>query len=230
MMEKFIEVSIENKSMRSYLALPENNEKPTRGIILIQEAFGVNSHIQDLARRYAKEGFAVIAPEVFHRTAPVGFTCGYTEFDKALVHFTAVTPETLIADSKACFEYLKNTIQVSDVSIIGYCLGGRTAFIVNSALPLRSAIAYYGGGISNHLDLAEKQNAPILLMWGGQDAHIPKTDRIKISESLTKAKKKFTEVEFSWAQHGFFCNERSSFNQEAANQAWAITIQFLKEI
>lgn len=226
-MENFVEINVENKTMRSFVATANNGVRPTRGIILIQEAFGVNSHIQNLAKRFANEGYAVIAPEVFHRTAPAGFTCGYTEFDKALPHFSSVTPETLIADSKACFDYLMSEFKVEDISIIGYCLGGRTAFIVNSALPLRTAIAYYGGRIANHLDLASKQKAPLLLMWGGLDTHIPKEERVNIAAELTKAKKNFTEVEFSWAQHGFFCDERASYNKVAAEQAWGLTLQFL---
>lgn len=227
-MEKIIEIEIEEKKMRAYLTTPNNGSQPTRGIILFQEAFGVNSHIQDIARRFANAGYAVIAPEIYHRTAVAGFTCGYTEFNLALPHFSAITSETIITDANASFHYLKSELGITDISSVGFCLGGRASFIANSQLPLTAAIAFYGGRIApNHLDLAQKQKGPLLLIWAGFDDHISKDDCRNIADELEKSKHTFTEVKFSWAQHGFFCNERASYNKQAANQAWALTLEFL---
>ena len=227
-MGKFIDLSVDGKSMRTYFTTPSQNEKPKQGLILLQEAFGVNSHIQDLANRFTNEGYYVLAPEVFHRTAPAGFTCGYTEFNLASPHFSAINSKTLMADSKACFDYLKNEVKADDVSCVGYCLGGRAAYIVNTELQLKAAVAYYGGRMSDYLALAPQQKAPLLLLWGGLDEHIPTEQRRSIADALTKAKRSYVEVEFSWAQHGFSCNERASYNEKAAKQAWVLTLQFLK--
>jgi carboxymethylenebutenolidase len=108
-------------------------------------------------------------------------------------------------------------------------MGGKISFLSNSVLPLRAAISFYGGGIAQTLlDRAAKQAAPILLMWGGLDKHITAEHRRAVTEALAVQKKNFVNVEFSQADHGFFCDERPSYNPAAARQAWALVLEFLK--
>lgn len=232
-MKKIIQVK-DGTEMEVFIARPDSKENARRapGIMVLQEAFGVNSHIQDVARRFAREGFVAIAPELFHRTAPKGFTAGYEEFESVKQHLFRVTQDHLEADAHASFEFLQRDEQVDPENIfcIGYCLGGRAAFIANSILPLRAAVSYYGGGIApTFLELAKKQHAPILFFWGGLDAHIPPEQHQAVCASLRAAEKPFVNTEISDANHGFFCDERKSYQAKAAQYAWGATLSFIQQ-
>lgn len=227
-MEK-VSVKVSDKTeMDIYFQAPANGSKNAPGIIVLQEAFGVNSHIQNLVNRFSQAGYFAVAPELYHRTAR-GFTCGYTDFASAQPHFMAMTSAGLVADTQACYDWLTKEKSVKKVAAVGYCLGGRAAYLANAEVPLSAAISYYGGRIyPDHLPLATKQKSPILFFWGGLDTHIPPEHTQGIARALTEAKKNFTEVLFSQAQHGFSCDERASYNAIASEQAWALTQQYLK--
>ncbi len=159
------------------------------GMIVLQEAFGVNSHVRDVVGRFAALGFWAAAPELFHRTA-THFEGNYTDFATVAPHMKALTQATLEADSRATYDWLKSQPKViaDKISAIGFCLGGRAAFIANSVLPLRAAISFYGGGIApDLLPLATKQHGPLLLIWGGMDQHNPAVKTRAVADALTQA-------------------------------------------
>jgi len=203
--------------------------KGAPGVIVLMEAFGVNSHVKSLVERFAKLGYLAVAPELYHRTGP-GFTCGYGEFMSAAApHFNAMSTQGMIADVQACFDWLREEQACEKVASVGYCLGGRVSFVANSEVPLSAAVSYYGGRIvPDLLPLAEKQKAPILFFWGGQDSNIPPEHYQALSKALRSSKKDHVEVVISDAQHGFCCDERPSYNPRAEKQAWAHTAEFLK--
>jgi len=216
--------------MAAYTVAPDDRG-PHPGLLLFQEAFGVNHHIRDVADRFAREGYVVIAPELFHHTAPVGFEVAYTDFDAVRPHIQATTPANLENDIRASYDWLRanklaNAYQISSV---GFCLGGRTSFIANSVVTLRAAVSFYGGGIAPALlDRAPRQQAPLLLVWGGLDKHITPEVRRSITDALTAAERNFVNVEFSKADHGFFCDEGAAYEPHSAKQAWALTLEFLR--
>src|SRR5262249_51208645 len=131
-------------SLRAFVARPDG--PATRGLLLFQEAFGVNAHIRDVAGRFAAEGFLVISPELFHRPAPV-FEGAYPDFSLAPPHLQAISEQGLDADVRAAFGWLEREGVGGNAAAVGYCLGGRVAFVANSAVPLRAAASYYGGRI-----------------------------------------------------------------------------------
>ena len=112
-------------------------------------------------------------------------------------------------------------------------MGGRVAFLTNVVLPVSAAISFYGGGIAPNpfspglLDRAGDLHAPQMLLWGGLDKHIGPELTRAVTEALRAAGKPFVNVEFSDADHGFFCDARSSYNPNAARQAWALVLAFL---
>jgi len=217
----------DSSEMLSYVARPKN--APQAGVIVIQEAFGITDHIKRCADHFAQEGYLAISPEIFHRTAPAGFTVGYTDFEQVKAHYGAMTLTGLELDMKACFGWLKDN-GIQKVGSVGYCLGGRVSYIANSTLPLNAAVSYYGRIAPDLLDRAKDQHGPILLFWGGADKGIPVADAQAAANSLRAAKKPFTNVEFSEAQHGFNCDDRPAvFNAEASEQAWGITLAFFKK-
>ena len=215
-------------SMNAYVATPVEGAKAP-GLLVFQEAFGVNAHIRDVADRFAKQGYVAIAPELFHRTGP-GFEGDYSNFPACMPHMQALTPDGLIADARAAFDWLRKNPRVlpNATGSIGFCMGGRISFLANSAMPLKAAISFYGGGIAPALlPRAAQQHAPILFFWGALDAHIPKEHPRAIVDALQEAKKTYVNVEFSDADHGFFCDARASYKDTAAKQAWALVLEFL---
>src|ERR1700733_12060943 len=113
--------------MRSWTARPAaGGARP--GLLVFQEAFGVNAHIRDVTERFAKQGYVAVAPEIFHRTGP-GFEGAYNDFPSCMPHMQALTPDGLIKDSQAAFDWLQKNPRVrpNSTASVGYCLGGRVS-------------------------------------------------------------------------------------------------------
>jgi carboxymethylenebutenolidase len=230
---EYVNLSVsDGTSMRAYVAHPEG--KPRAGLLVFQEAFGVNAHIRDVTERFAGEGYLCISPELFHRTAP-GLEAGYTNFAEVMPHMQALTDAGLAADIQAAYGWLKNgEAKNLPVGATGYCMGGRTSIHAAITVPLDCAVSYYGGGIApggmfpSLADRLKDITAPTLFFWGGLDAHIPQEAVQAVTSALTAAKKDYVNVVFSAADHGFFCDARASYNAVAAKQAWALTLEFFK--
>jgi carboxymethylenebutenolidase len=217
--------------MQAYVSIPEG-EGTFPGILIFQEAFGVNNHIRNLTGRFAKQGYIAIAPELFHRTAPPGFSADYTDFPSLAPHMQALTIENNESDIHAAYQWLLAHPQIQKDFIVstGYCMGGRISFLANCILPLHAAVSYYGGGIAAQLaSRAAALHGPMLFFWGGLDKHIPHEQVETVIQSLKAADKSYINVEISYADHGFFCDEKAAYNEKAAKEAWALTLSFLKE-
>jgi carboxymethylenebutenolidase len=231
---EFVTVKVsDGTSMRLYVARP-SGPAPKRGLLVMQEAFGVNSHIRDVTERFARESFLAVAPELFHRTAP-GFEGRYDDFGSAMVHLKELKDPSLEVDFRAAYDWLRaNEIGGnSPIAAVGFCMGGRVAFLAALTLPLECAVSFYGGGIAPNpmnpglLNRVNQLKAPVLLFWGGRDQHITSDQTRAVAEALRAAGKNFVNVEFSDADHGFFCDARPSYNPTAAAQAWPLTLAFL---
>jgi carboxymethylenebutenolidase len=224
----FIRLTADGEPMQAFVARPE---RPGAGLLVIQEAFGVNAHIRDVVQRYAALGFTAIAPEMFHRTAPPGFEASYGDFDALRPHMSGLSTDGMVEDMRAAYEWLLGEAKVPQdrIAAVGYCMGGRCAYIANAAFPLAAAISYYGGGIApDLLDRAPKQHGPILMFWGGLDKHIPPEQYRAVADALTAAGKDHVQTVFSQADHGFNCDARPSFSANASRQALALGLEFLR--
>ncbi len=228
--KNFVDIKVsDGTTMAVYVSRPQDMTKH-QGILVFQEAFGVNAYIRDIADRFAKEGFIAIAPELFHRTGP-GFEGSYTDFAGTQSHVSKLTNENLEADIKAAYEWLTKDSRTGSQNIcsIGFCMGGRASFLADSVVPLKAAVSFYGGGIAQGLlDRAKDLHGPILLFWGGLDKHILPEHSRAVEDALRAAGKEFGNVTVSYADHGFFCDQRSSYNEKASKQAWPMTLEFLK--
>lgn len=224
-MSGWVDLSVDDAtSMRAYVA--GSSGKATRGLLVFQEAFGVNTHIRDVAERFAAEGFLAVAPELFHRTAP-GFDCAYADFAKATPHLQAITEAGLDADVRAAYGVLEREGVGANTASVGYCLGGRASFVADSGVELKAAVSYYGGRIPTVAHRAPKLSGPMLFFWGGRDHHIPDEQRQAVIAAVRQAHKTFVDVVFSNADHGFFCDVRPSYDPASAAQAWSLTLTFL---
>jgi carboxymethylenebutenolidase len=231
MTSEFVNLSVsDGTEMRAYVARPES--KPLAGLLVFQEIFGINSHIRDVTGRFGRAGYLAIAPELFHRTGP-GFESGYTDMEPAFGHMQKVTDAGLEADIRAAHKWLADAGETRICST-GYCMGGRVSTMAALTVPLACGASYYGGGIAPSqfspglLDRLKDLKAPMLFFWGGLDSHIPTESVQRITAALRDAKKNFTNVEFSFADHGFFCDQRASYNAEAAALAWPLTLAFFQ--
>lgn len=217
-----VSLSVDGSSMAAYIVNPAVSS--TTGIILLQEAFGVNAHIRDVANRLAALGYLVIAPELFHRTAE-HFEASYDDLEASTPHRQALTVEGIEADCRAAYDWLRAN-GATTVAAIGFCMGGRSAYIANSALPLAAAVSFYGAGIQVLTDRASKLAGPMLLFWGGKDQAIPAEHRQQVAVAFEAAGKPYVDVVFAEAGHGFHCDVRASYHQDSARQAWALTKEF----
>jgi carboxymethylenebutenolidase len=227
--EKITLAVADGTSMNAYVAAPADTAKAP-GLLVFQEAFGVNAHIRDVTERFAKQGYVSIAPELFHRTAGPGFDGDYANFPVVQPHLQALTPDGMIADSRAAFDWLQKSPRVlpNMTACIGFCMGGRVSFLANAGLPLKAAVSFYGGGIvPGLLPRVADQHGPILFFWGALDAHIPKEHVRAIVDAMQEVKKTYVNVEFSDANHAFFCDARPAYKETAAKQAWELTLEFL---
>ena len=221
--------------MPAYVARPVGDA--SRGILVYQEAFGVNHHIRDVADRFAREGYVAIAPALYHRTDPE-FEGSYTDFGNVMPHMQAITEDNLTADIRAASAWLTSAegANTDRTVAVGYCLGGRVAFQTVIVAPVRAAACYYGGGIAPNparnmpglLEQVGALHAPVLLVWGGKDAHMGPDVTRAVDDALIAANKTHASITFSDADHGFFCDARASYNPDAARQAWALTLAFFE--
>ena len=218
--------------MRGYVAHPA--APPSRGVIVCQEAFGVNPHIRDVTERFARQGFLSIAPELYHRTAP-GFEGRYDDFPSVMAHMKALTEAGMAADLRAAYSWLTKNGGRGDfpVAAVGFCMGGRAAILTALTVPVACAVSFYGGGIAptannpGLLNRIGELTAPVLLFWGGKDKHIGPDQVQAVTRVLGQAGKNYTNVEISDADHGFFCDARPSYNPVAAAHSWQLVLAFL---
>ncbi|MGC1416495.1 MAG: dienelactone hydrolase family protein [Candidatus Acidiferrum sp.] len=231
---EYVELSVnDGTTMRAWVARPKE-EGAHAGLLVFQEAFGVNAHIRDVAGRFAREGFVAVAPELFHRTG-AGFDGRYDDFPSVMPHMKALNDASMAADHRAAFDWLRGAIGPQPpISAIGYCMGGRAAFLAAVTLPLAAAISYYGGGIAPNatnpglLGRASGIQSRLLFFWGGRDKHIPPEQVRAVTDALRATGKNFVNVEISNADHAFFCDARASYSPSAALLAWPLTLAFLK--
>ena len=194
--------------------------KPRGGVVVIQEIFGVNHHIKSITDRYAQLGYLAIAPALFDRVEK-GFDTGYSgaDMDKARATVGKANLDLRLADTQAAIDVAR---EAGKVAVIGYCMGGSIAFLSTTRLNgVAAGVGYYGGQIAQFA--SEKPKAPVLLHFSEKDQAIPLTD----VEKIKAAQPGVPIFVYMGAGHGFHCDERGSFNAEAAQVAACRTQEFL---
>jgi carboxymethylenebutenolidase len=191
------------------------------GLVVVQEIFGVNSHIRDVCDGFAADGYLAVAPALFDRVER-NVDLGYKDADMARGREIRgrVHTDHALADIAAARAVAASA---GRVGVIGYCWGGLLAWLSASRLPgFSCAIAYYGGGMPDAI--GEKPKVPVLAHFGEKDAHIPVEGVKKLAEAHPSM-----EVHFYPAGHGFNCDQRGSFDAPSATLARQRTIAFLHE-
>jgi carboxymethylenebutenolidase len=210
-------------SFPAYVAQPAG--KPRGGVVVLQEIFGVNSHIRQVADGYAADGYFAVAPATFHRVKP-GVELGYTGDDvtagaalKAEVE--ALAAPGVLQDIQAA---IRHAAQAGKVGIVGYCWGGLLTWRAACMLDgLSAAAPYYGGGITTPAEIERKPKVPVMAHFGDQDTHIP-MDTVRTFEKAHPE----VEVHVYAAHHGFNCDQRGSWNAGAAATARERTLDHFR--
>jgi carboxymethylenebutenolidase len=214
--------------MDVYEATPDGTAR--RAVVVIQEAFGVNHHIEDVTRRFAALGYHAVAPALFHR-AGGGTIDDYDnlDFTKLLALFEGVSDDTVLADVDATLGLvIESGFDAAHTGIVGFCFGGRVTFLVAARRSLGAAVGFYGGGIvsAGHLpfpplvDEATTLRTPWLGLFGDRDASIPVEDVELLREALRAAPVDADVVRYPEAAHGFHCDARADYHEASARDGW----------
>lgn len=225
-------------TMPLYEAKPEGSRENAKGaVVVIQEVFGVNQHIQDVTRRFAEAGYHAVAPHLFHRTGSPELP--YDDFNKVMPHMAALDDDKIFGDVDAAVGHLEQQGWGSpQIGLVGFCFGGRVAFLVGTSRPLGAVVGFYGGGIVTVrwpqfpaiVDQAPNMKAAYLGLFGDQDQSIPVEDVERIRTELANTPVPHEIVRYPDAGHGFHCDMRPDHYHEAsAKEAWAKTLSWLDE-
>ncbi len=233
-----VTIDVGGFKMAAYRAMPEGKTRlPT--VLVISEIFGVHEHIADVARRFAKQGYLAIAPELFLRQ---GDAQGYGEIAKLIAEVISKVPDAqVMGDLDATVRWAAgNGGDVSRLAVTGFCWGGRITWLYSAHNPgVKAGVAWYGrlvGAASeitprHPVDVAASLNAPVLGLYGGQDTGIPldTVDKMKVALGAGSAAAKRSEfVVYPEAPHAFHADYRPSYRQAAADDGWRRCLAWMK--
>ena len=216
--------------MIGHVARPSAPATKPPGLLVFQEAFGVNDYLRSVTARFAEIGFVALAPELYHRSGD-GVVGAYDAGRDEMVPYSkALTVEGTIADIRSAYEWLVTEGGAGAVAAVGFCMGGRTAYLANAVVPLKAAISFYGGNIPRWFEFLDRQQAPLLCFWGRRDESIPLTQAREVADAFDAAGLVHTQVIFSTAGHGFFRHVRDDvYDRQAAHVAWDASLAFLRD-
>ena len=236
------DLTLPDGTMAAFSFRPDDDRRHP-AVIVLPEVYGVDDHIKDVTRRFAAEGYFAIAPDPFYR-AGRNLTGPYEARYKGTAGFrVGMTLEGTVGDLKAVVAYLKGHPRVDGehVGIIGYCLGGRFAFLAACRVPgISASVNLYGVGVMPRsdsseaepsiIDMADGMACPMLGLFGGRD-HLISPDEVRRMEELLKRLGKEVESHiYPEAGHGFFCDDRDrgTYHEASAKDSWERTLLFFQ--
>jgi carboxymethylenebutenolidase len=206
--------------LAAYRAEPAG--KPRGGVVVIQEIFGVNSHIKSVADGYAKDGYLAIAPAMFDRLQR-GYDTGYSqpEIQAGIAMMQKLDWKNTLLDVEAA---VKEAAKGGKVGIVGYCWGGTVSWVSAArATGLACAAPYYGGGMPGFI--SEKPKVPTMCHFGELD----QSPTLEQSKAIAKAHPEITAHFYPGAGHGFNCDQRGSYHAASATLARSRTLEFFRK-
>jgi carboxymethylenebutenolidase len=212
----------EGNELMGYLARPET-EGALPAVVVIQEWWGLNEHIRDVARRFASEGFVALAPDLYGGVST-------TEPDEAQKLAMDLDTEAAVQeiDQAAAFLLEQEFVTGGQVGVVGFCMGGGLSLRAGSASENVGAVVAFYGRTPPAEEIAEIQ-APVLGLYGAEDGGIPVSDVEAMEETLNEAGIENEIHIYEGAEHAFFNETRQSYNAEAAEDAWPRTLAWFRE-
>ena len=212
----------DKEEIEAYVARPKG--EPLAGLVIVQEIFGVNTHIQAVTDRYAELGYLAVAPAIFDRVEKnVKLDYSQEGYKEGMRLHGKISPEVSLHDVSAAVDYARSATG-KKVGVVGFCYGGTMAWLAATRLDVQAAVGYYGGGIGKFA--GEKVKAPVMLHFGSKDEHIPAS----VAEAAKAAN---PDIEVYWyadAGHAFNRDvDPNAYAPEAAKLAFERTTEFLKK-
>jgi len=221
-----IEVPAGGGTMTAFLARPKDGGRAP-GVLVIQEAFGLNDHIKDVARRIAAEGYVALAPDLYWRGGK-GRTARYDQLPEAIGLMQSLKDPEIVSDVGGAIAYLEKqpSVRADRIGITGFCMGGRVSYLCACELAdkIKASAPFYGGAIP--VARTAKLRCPVLAFFGEKDAFISLESVEQLKAEAKRHGKAVEVVVYPGAEHGFFCNERASYQKAAAEDSWARLKQF----
>lgn len=205
-------------------------------LVILHEAFGVTDHIADVTRRAAAAGYHAVAPDLFHRSG--GGVAPYGDLKAAAAYFSGMTDDGVLADADACLQHLTaQGFAPERIGIVGFCFGGRAAFLIAARRSLGAAVTMYGGGITTAsaflpfpalTDDVATMATPWIGLYGEDDHGIPTAEVDALESALTnQCPVDHAIVRYPGAGHAFHNDQLPSYNEAAAKAAWSRGLDWL---
>ena len=225
----------QGQDMATYVSYPppaEGNSFPA--VIVVMEAFGVTRHIEQVCDEYARHGYVAVAPSLYHRQHP-NAKLGYDQLPQVMQYMEALRGDEIVADINVTIDYLQNRYQRTrgrKIGIVGYCVGGRITYLAATSCPgLSAASVYYGGRIMVPfadglvpIDRTGDIKIPVMGNFGEDDENPTPDDVAQIEQALQAAGVTYDFKMYAGAGHGFNCNERPDYREDAAADALSRTL------
>ncbi len=220
-----VDLQVNGDGAYAFLAQP-NDEARHPGLVLIQEWWGIEPHIMDLAQKLATEGFVVAVPDLYHGQVA-------TEPDDAtrMMMLLQQNVDRAAREIIGALNTVKNmpNVEPQKPGLMGFCMGGFLAYTVAERYPdLSAVVAFYGAGYKPTPEGAVKVNAPVLAIYGSQDDSVPPEDIRHVEKTYKDAGKDIT-IRVYEAGHAFLNPMHGAGNEKAASEAWPLAVNFLKE-
>jgi carboxymethylenebutenolidase len=223
-----VKIPVSDGEIPAYRAMPREG-KSFPVVLVVQEIFGVHEHIKDICRRFAKDGYFAVAPEMYARQGDVSKLSNIQDIIKTVV--SKVPDAQVMSDLDAAAAWAQKTGRgdTSRLGVTGFCWGGRIVWLYAAHNPrLKAGVAWYGrltGPASEitpkqPIDVAAQLKAPVLGLYGGQDQGIPLDQVEKMREALKAANSKSEIVVYPEGPHGFHADYRPSYRKEMAEDGW----------
>jgi carboxymethylenebutenolidase len=228
-----IDVESGDGAVPVHVAEPEGEARGA--VVVLQEAFGVNDHIRDVAGRLAASGYVAAAPHLFHRSGDPQL--GYDDLQQVMPHIMELRAADIDADIDATLEHLARLgFDPPRVGVVGFCMGGTISFTTACSRALGAAVTFYGGGVAQGrfgfpslIELAPSLQTPWLGLFGDLDAGIPIDDVDALTAAVATSAPPTEVVRYPDADHGFHCDARSSYHEISATDAWRRTLAFFDQ-
>ncbi len=206
-------------ALAAYRADPAG--KPRGGLLIIQEIFGVNAHVREVAEKFAAAGYLAVAPAFFDRVKQ-DVELGYDQpgIGQGVQYMTQLQPDHALLDMQAGIELAASA---GRVGVVGYCWGGTMAYVAAAHCKVAAAVSYYGGRITQYLKV--QPQCPIMYHFGELDKGIPDL----MIQQIRQAQPAGIFHVYRGADHGFNCNHRATFEPKSATLAYERTLAFLRE-
>ena len=221
-----IELDTPDGALPVYDVEPESDARAA--VIVVQEAFGVNGHIEDIARRFAAEGYRAVAPQLYHRECVN--VLGYDDFGLVTPHLLALTAKAIGADLDATLRHLAGLgFDLPSIGVVGFCMGGSIALAEAAGRPFGAAVTFYGGGVLQGrfgypplAELAPQLRSPWLGLFGDLDQSIPPEQVEVLRSEAARAAVPTAVVRYPDAGHAFHCDARpDTYHETSAKDAWS---------